>query len=191
VLVLAASYSGERAFELYAPSHDLPRLWTALEGALAAEEGGLYGLEALELLRIEKGHIETGAEIDGRRTPGDLDLTKMLRAKGGFVGAPALDRPALRAPNRLRFIGLETDAPSIPEGAMLLTAPGAKPEGHVTSAGLRVASPGGAIALGLLAGGPERLGEALIAASPTRGKSVPVRVTQPIFHDPEGALYRD
>jgi len=192
VVILAASYSGERAFELYAPAHDLPKLWAALEAQVATQGGGLYGLEALELMRIEKGHIETGAEIDGRRTPGDLGLSKMLR-DGGFVGAPALDRPAFADPDRLRFIGLEAEpgAGAIPEGAMLLTAAGRKPEGHVTSAGLRVATPGGAIALALLRAGPERMGEVLLAASPTRGRNVPVRVVAPIFHDADGALYRD
>ncbi len=191
VLVLAASYSGERAFELYAPSHDLPRLWAVLQDAVAAQDGGLYGLEALELLRIEKGHIETGAEIDGRRTPGDLGLARSLRAKGGFVGAPALARPALSLPDRQRLVGLEAeDGGAIPEGAMLLAARGRKPEGHVTSAGRRVTTKG-AIALAALSAGPERMGETLLAASPTRGRSVRVTVVPPIFYDPEGARYRD
>ncbi|HEY2661658.1 MAG TPA: 2Fe-2S iron-sulfur cluster-binding protein [Caulobacteraceae bacterium] len=191
VLVLAASYSGERAFEIYAPSHDLPRIWAVLQDAVTAHGGGLYGLEALELLRIEKGHIETGAEIDGRHTPGDLGLTKALRAKGGFVGAPALARPALSLPDRQRLVGLEAeDGGAIPEGAMLLSARGRKPEGHVTSAGRRVTAKGD-IALGLLSAGPERVGETLLASSPTRGRTVRVSVVAPIFYDPEGARYRD
>jgi sarcosine oxidase subunit alpha len=192
VLVLAASYSGERAFEIYAPSHDLVRLWPILEAAVAGQGGGLYGLEALELLRIEKGHIETGAEIDGRRTPVDLGLGRMLRSKGGYVGAPALARPALQEPSRQRLVGLE--APSgeaIPEGAMLVERPGGLPVGHVTSAGRRLGPEGGGIALALLVAGPERLGEALTAASPSRGRSVQVRVAAPIFHDPEGTRYRE
>jgi sarcosine oxidase subunit alpha len=191
-LILAASYSGERAFEVYAPSHDLARLWPILEAAVIAQGGGLYGLEALELLRIEKGHIETGAEIDGRRTPGDLGLGRMLRAKGGYVGAPALDRPAFSEPARQRLIGLEAvGGGPIAEGAMLITREGGKPEGHVTSAGLRLGPDGGGIALALLEAGPERTGEILIAASPTRGKRERVRVTAPVFHDPEGGRYRD
>jgi sarcosine oxidase subunit alpha len=191
VLVLAASYSGERAFEIYASSHDLPRIWAALQNAVTAQDGCLYGLEALELLRIEKGHIETGAEIDGRRTPGDLGLTRSLRAKGGFVGAPALDRPALHLPDRLRLVGLEAeDGAAIPEGAMLLTARGERPQGHVTSAGRRVLGEGG-IALAMLSGGPERLDEILLATSPSRALAARVRVTAPIFYDAEGARYRD
>jgi len=192
ILILAASYSGERAFEIYAPAHELEDLWRRLEAAIAAEGGTIYGLEALELLRIEKGHIETGAEIDGRRTPGDLDLQRMLRAKGGYVGASALARPAFADPQRMRFIGLEalSGAP-IPEGAMLVTKVGERAQGHVTSAGLRLDGSSAGIALSLLEAGPERLGETLIAASPSRGRSVPVRVTSPVFHDPEGARYRD
>jgi sarcosine oxidase subunit alpha len=192
VLVLAASYSGERAFELYAPAHQLADLWPSLDAAIRAEGGCAYGLEALELLRIEKGHIETGAEIDGRRTPGDLDLHRMLRAKGGFVGAPALARPGLADPRRLRFVGLAavSGAP-IPEGAMLLAKAGGRAEGHVTSAGLRLDGSGSGIALGLLEGGRERLGETLIAASPSRGREVRVTVASPVFHDPEGTRYRD
>jgi sarcosine oxidase subunit alpha len=192
VLVLAASYSGERAFEIYAPAQELPALWTRLENAISVAGGGIYGLEALELLRIEKGHIETGAEIDGRRTPADLDLQRMLRAKGGYVGAPALARPALADPQRLRLVGLEAlSGDAIPEGAMLLSKVGGRAQGHVTSAGLRLDGTGAGIALGLLEAGPARMGETLIAASPSRGRETRVKVASPVFHDPEGTRYRD
>jgi sarcosine oxidase subunit alpha len=50
--------------------------------------------------------------------------------------------------------------------------------------------PGGA-ALALLAGGMTREGETLLATSPTRDRNVRVTVTAPVFHDPDGARYRD
>ena len=190
VQVLAASYSGERAFEIYAPSPVIAPVWGALSQAVEAVGGALYGLEALELLRIEKGHIEVGAEIDGRRTPGDLGLQKMLNPRGGYVGWQGLTRPALQAPGRQTFVGLEADGP-IPEGAMLITHKGGAPEGHVSSAGVRLGGAEGGVALGLLENGAERLNEALLAASPVRGKTVNVRVTAPHFHDPAGERYRD
>jgi sarcosine oxidase subunit alpha len=189
VNVLAASYSGERAFEVYAPAPDMAAVWTTLDTAVQANGGTIYGLEALELLRIEKGHIEVGAEIDGRRTPADLGLAKMLNPRGGYVGAPALQRPALHAPGRLTVVGLEADGP-IPEGAMLIADEGGAPQGHVTSAGLRLIGEGD-VALGLLADGSGRLGETLTASSPTRGRTARVRVVAPHFHDPDGARYRD
>ena len=185
VLILAASYSGERAFELYAPGHDAGPVWDALAAAGAVP----YGLEALEYLRIEKGHIVVGAEADGRTTPHDLRLERMLRKAGGFVGASALSRPALHDPHRLQLVGL-TAAAEIPEGAMLVAGHGAAIEGHVTSAAGRVLEPG-SIALGLLAGGRARTGESLLATSPTRARHVEVTVTEPLFYDFAGARYRD
>lgn len=189
VLILAASYSGERAFEIYALAHDAGPVWTALEETTRAAGGCPYGLEALEFLRIEKGHVVIGAEADGRRTPHDLGFAGMLRKAGGYVGQQALTRPALAEPDRPRLVGLTALDP-VPEGAMLVTAIGGAVQGHVTSAGPRVLEAGG-VALALLAGGPERLGETLVATSPTRGRDVPVKVVAPVFHDPEGARYRD
>jgi sarcosine oxidase subunit alpha len=189
VLVLAASYSGERAFEIYAPGHDAALVWTAVEEKVRAAGGYPYGLEALEFLRIEKGHVVIGAEADGRTTPHDLGLERMLRKAGGFVGAQALARPALAAADRRRLVGL-VSSEQIPEGAMLVADHGAPVEGHVTSAGPRLLEAGGA-ALALLAGGMAREGETLLATSPTRGRHVRVTVAAPVFHDPEGARYRD
>ncbi|WP_404366732.1 2Fe-2S iron-sulfur cluster-binding protein [Sphingomonas sp. MMS24-J45] len=189
VLILAASYSGERAFEIYAEAHDAGPVWDALEEATRAAGGCPYGLEALEFLRIEKGHIVIGAEADGRTTPHDLSLEQMLRKAGGFIGAHGLSRPALSEPNRLQLVGLTSDTP-IPEGAMLVASEGAAVEGHVTSATVRVIG-NGAVALGLLAGGKARAGEVLLASSPTRGQSARVTVTTPMFYDAEGARYRD
>lgn len=189
VLILAASYSGERAFELYAVASDAGAVWDALETAARARGGAPYGLEALEFLRIEKGHIVIGAEADGRTTPHDLQLERMLRKSGGFIGAAGLTRPALSAPDRLQLVGLTSDTP-IPEGAMLVTATGEPVLGHVTSATGRVLGEG-AVALGLLAGGRMRIGENLLATSPTRSQSARVTVTAPLFYDAEGIRYRD
>ncbi len=190
VQILAASYSGERAFEIYAAGHDAGPVWDALEAAVRARGGCPYGLEALEFLRIEKGHVVVGGEADGRTTAHDLRLEKMVRKAGGFIGASALDRPALSAPDRKQLVGLESLGGDIPEGAMLMETWGSGAEGHVTAAAMRV-NMGGSIALGLLNGGRGRSGETLVASSPTRGQHVQVRVVAPHFYDHEGARYRD
>jgi hypothetical protein len=39
--------------------------------------GALFGLEAMEFLRIEKGHLVVGGEVDGRMTP--HDFLKMVK----------------------------------------------------------------------------------------------------------------
>ena len=154
-LILAASYSGERAFEIYAAGAEAGTVWDALEAAVLARGGCPYGLEALEFLRIEKGHIVIGAEADGRTTPLDLQLERMLRKAGGFIGEAGLARPALADTDRLQLVGLQSPDGAIPEGAMLVTARGAPVAGHVTSAAGRVLGEGG-IALALLVGGRAR-----------------------------------
>ncbi len=189
VLLLGASYSGERAFEVYVPSHAAAPVWRALAQGVAAAGGGPYGLDAMELLRIEKGHIVTGAEVDGRTSPHDLGLSKMLRRRG-YIGWAALQRHDFQRADRLRLVGLENVEGALPEGAMILPADGAAPEGHVTSAGRRVLGEG-AIGLGLVKAGPDRLGEELVVSSPTRGLRGRVKLVAPIFHDPEGTRYRD
>jgi len=190
VLVLAASYSGERAFEIYVEATHAAPVWQAIADAVAAEGGAPYGLEAMELLRIEKGHVVVGGEVDGRTTPHDLGLGKMLNKAGGFIGAEGLERPALKASGRHNLVGLESLEGEIPEGGMLLNRAGTAPQGFVTAAARRILE-GGAIALAHLVDGHMRHGEVVIAISPTRGITAKVRVTSPHFYDPAGERYRD
>jgi methylglutamate dehydrogenase subunit C len=190
VLLLAASYSGERAFEIYIEATHAAPVWAALEVAVNAQGGSLYGLEVMEFLRIEKGHLVVGGEVDGRLTPHDLALDKMLNKAGGYVGASGLSRPALSAPERRQLVGLEAIKGIIPEGSMLITREGEAPQGHVTAAAFRIIE-GGSIALGQLEGGFARMGEQLIATSPTRGQKARVRVVAPHFYDAAGERYRD
>ncbi len=190
VIVLAASYSGERAFEIYVEASQAEPVWNACETAVSSHGGGLYGMEAMELLRIEKGHLVVGGEIDGRLTPHDLALDRMLNKAGGYIGAAGLLRPGLTQPGRKQLVGLDAITGQIPEGAMLITEPGRSAEGHVTAAGFRVLE-GGSIALGQLMDGLARHGEELIATSPTRSQSARVRVVAPHFYDTAGERYRD
>ncbi len=190
VIVLAASYSGERAFEIYAEASHAEPVWHACQSAVTRQGGCLYGMEAMEFLRIEKGHLVVGGEIDGRLTPHDLALGGMLNKAGGYIGEAGLTRPALSQPERKQLVGLAAIAGTIPEGGMLVPAEGGPAQGHVTAAAFRVLE-GGAIALGQLTGGIARHGEELVATSPTRGQSARVRVVAPHFYDMPGDRYRD
>lgn len=190
VIVLAASYSGERAFEIYAEASHAEAVWHASKSAVTLQGGCLYGMEAMEFLRIEKGHLVVGGEIDGRLTPHDLALGGMLNKAGGYIGAAGLTRPALSLPGRKQLVGLAAISGTIPEGGMLIPAEGGAAQGHVSAAAFRVIE-GGAIALGQLVDGLTRLGEELVATSPTRGQSARVRIVAPHFYDPSGDRYRD
>jgi sarcosine oxidase subunit alpha len=190
VIVLAASYSGERAFEIYVEASHAESVWAACETEVAKHGGALYGMEAMEFLRIEKGHLVVGGEIDGRMTPHDLALDKMLNKAGGFIGNSGLSRPALSAPDRRQLVGLEAIEGEIPEGSMLISRDGETPQGHVSAAAFRIME-GGSIALAQLERGFARHGEEMIATSPTRGKKARVRIVHPHFYDTAGERYRD
>jgi sarcosine oxidase subunit alpha len=190
VIILAASYSGERAFEIYIGANDAATVWAACEMQVMTVGGALYGLEAMEFLRIEKGHLVVGGEVDGRMTPHDLALDKMLNQAGGYIGASGLARPALSESGRRQLVGLEALEGDIPEGSMLIPSEGASPQGHVSAAAFRIIE-GGSVALGQLVDGFSRHGEILIASSPTRGQKARVRVVAPHFYDSAGERYRD
>ena len=190
VIILAASYSGERAFEIYIAASEAATVWAACEAEVMHIDGALYGLEAMEFLRIEKGHLVVGGEVDGRMTPHDLALDKMLNKAGGYIGASGLARPALAETGRRQLVGLEALEGDIPEGSMLVSNEGASPQGHVSAAAFRIIE-GGSVALGQLVDGFSRHGEILIASSPTRGQKARVRIVAPHFYDPAGERYRD
>lgn len=190
VLLLAASYSGERAFEIYVDASHAKTVWTACAREVLGRGGCLYGLEAMEVLRIEKGHVVVGGEVDMRRTARELGLGGMLNKTGGFIGEAGMIRPAHSGPGRLQLVGLEATRGTIPEGGMLMARHNQPAQGHVTAAAYR-ALEGGSIALALLADGASRHGEELLAISPTRRQQAWVRVTSPHFYDPQGTRYRD
>ncbi|MEM9207528.1 MAG: glycine cleavage T C-terminal barrel domain-containing protein, partial [Pseudomonadota bacterium] len=147
------------------------------------------GLEALGILRIEKGHV-THAEINGRQTAEDLGLGGMVSTKKDFVGSSMLDRQGLKRDNREQLVGLlSEDSIQIKSGSHLVVesrpVEPTKSHGWVTS---NAFSPelDQYIALALLENGRERIGETLYATDPLRGRHVKVQVVSPHFVDPDG-----
>ena len=188
---MAASFSGERAFEVHFDARHAEAVWRVIESEVISHGGTCYGIEAMELLRIEKGHLVVGPDIDGRLTAQELGLGRMVNPAGGYIGHSTLQRPDFADPMRKQLVGLEAvDGGAIPEGSMLVRAVGQPAEGHVTASGLRIVE-GGSIALAHLMGGQARHGEEMFAHSPTRKSTVRVRVTSPHFYDPSGERYRD
>ena len=192
--VFRVSFSGELGFELAVPARLGAALFRRLIAAAEARGGGPYGLEALNVLRIEKG-LPTHAEIDGRVTAADLGLGRMVAAGKDCIGKAMAARPALTAPDRPQLVGVvPLDPGQRLRGGAHLVARGAAPvrtedQGHLTSA---CHSPhlGHMIALGFLKGGRGRIGEVVDLVDHVRGGGGPVRVTALPFLDPEGARAR-
>jgi sarcosine oxidase subunit alpha len=185
--VLRASFSGELGYEINLPADAtemlLERLWTCAPEFAAVP----YGIEALEILRTEKGFIHIGTDTDGTTLPGDLGLGRAIdRKQANFVGRRSLLRPAARDPERLQLVAL---APGdgrtrLPVGAHIAAgAPPTQSEGYVTSSYM---SPtlGAPVALGMLARGAQRLGERIRLHH--LGATLEAVVVKAPFIDPKG-----
>ena len=178
--VLRASFSGELAFELHCRPAVALRLWQALV------DFGLppYGLEALDILRVEKGYL-VSSELNGETTPMDLGMDGLLKLGNPCVGRALLDRPALHAATRPKLVGLRAaDGRTMFLGGAQLAAPGApdRPLGHVSSS---VYSPalGEWIGLGFVARAAATDGALLLARDPLRGGDTTLRITTPVHFD--------
>ena len=195
--LLRISFSGELGYELYVPYGYGDSVVRAVAEAGRAHDVGPYGLEALGVMRIEKGHV-AGSEITGWATADDLGLGWMMSSKKeqNYIGRVMAGREGLVAPDREMLVGLKPLNPNekIPVGAHLMSGGGLNTpdndHGYTTAA---TWSPtlGMNIALGMLKRGRERYGEHVRAADPLRGYDVMVEIVNPVFYDPENARVRD
>jgi heterotetrameric sarcosine oxidase alpha subunit len=99
------SFSGEHAYELAVPA-DYGNL-VARSIMQAGEEFGItpYGIEALSIMRIEKGHV-AGGELNGTTTAADLGLAKMMSSKKDYIGRMMAGREGLTDKNRQCVVGI-------------------------------------------------------------------------------------
>jgi sarcosine oxidase subunit alpha len=184
--IFRISFSGELAYEIAVPASHGAALAAALQEAGAIP----YGLEALNVLRLEKGH-PVGSELNGQTTAADLGLAGMLSRKKDFIGRALSRRPALLAPDRQTLVGLRPTAPgaALQAGAHLIPAgaeaTAANDHGYITSAAYS-ATLGHWIALALLSGGTTRTGQIYRAVNPLQETETEVEIVPRIFHDPEG-----
>ncbi|MEZ5796386.1 MAG: sarcosine oxidase subunit alpha family protein [Paracoccaceae bacterium] len=185
------SFSGEEGYEIAVPSRYGEALFRDLLARAETMGGGPYGMEALNVLRIEKGFI-THAEIHGRVTAFDIGMEKMVSAKKDCIGKAAAQRPGLNGAEREQLVGLKAAGP-INAGAHLFrpgeTVERANDQGYVTSV---CWSPvlGAWLGMGFLLNGRARLGEHVRLVDHLRGIDILCEVCNPMFHDPEGGKLR-
>lgn len=185
------SFTGELGFEINVPSAYGRHVWEQVWAAGQTHGITPYGTETMHVLRAEKGFIIVGQDTDGTVTPFDAGLDWAVgKKKPDFVGKRSMARPDIVAPGRKQLIGLLTDDPNevLIEGAQIVADPRqAIPMtmiGHVTSS-YWSATLGRSIAMALVQGGFERMGETLYI--PSTGKTHTAKVVKPMFYDAEGS----
>lgn len=187
--IARVSFSGELAFEVSVPWDLGAALWSKV--LAAGEPFGIqpYGLEALQVLRSEKGYIIVGQDTEATTTPFDAGLGWLVAREKDFVGKRSFARPALRALDRPQLVGFLPEETSfvLPEGAGLVSTVSAPPiaiQGHVTTSHWSETL-GRSFGLALVKGGRARHGETLYA--PIEDRVVPVLLVDPVHYDKKGA----
>jgi sarcosine oxidase subunit alpha len=185
------SFSGELAYELAVPAAKAGSAWDAVLSAGRPFGIRPYGLDALNTLRIEKGHVTT-AELNGNTSADDLGFQRMLKTSGDFIGRVLAGRAALTAPDRLQLVGVHpvSRAGRLRNG-MHLVAPESPTAslGYVTSS-TPSAELEGWVGLALLAGGRQRVGSRLLGTSPIHEETIELAVVSPHMLDPENTRVR-
>ena len=130
--VFRLSFTGELSYELHHPAERSVELWQALM-ELGADLGiKPHGLEALTMLRLEKGHVIVGQDTDFDSTPRRIHHDWMCKLdKEYFLGRAGVLRTN-KVPLDKMLVGFEIADGAPKEGAVIWH--GDQFAGHVTSA---------------------------------------------------------
>jgi len=188
------SFSGEHAYEIAVPARYGDNLFRLLKAQVEAGGGGAYGMEALNVLRIEKGFITHG-EIHGRVTAFDIGMDRMISAKKDCIGKTLANREGLLDEGREQLMGFKPvgAVKQLTGGAHLYNegdeATPAFDQGYLTSVAF---SPtfGHFLAQGFVRGGQARLGDRMRMVDQMREIETIVEVCDPVFFDPKGERTR-
>jgi sarcosine oxidase subunit alpha len=187
VRAMRLGFVGELSFELHAPSSWMPALWEILEEA--GREFGIrnFGVEAQNVLRMEKGHIILGQESEQRTNLLDLGLGFLWdRTKNAArtVGAVAL-RQAEPDTGRLKLVGIQMEdkARAPKDGSIIVDD---RVRGYVGTA-RKSFTIGKAVGMALVESPLSEIGMRLaIYEDECNGRLLYATVVSMPFYDPEG-----
>ncbi|MEM7599647.1 MAG: glycine cleavage T C-terminal barrel domain-containing protein, partial [Pseudomonadota bacterium] len=177
------SFSGDLSFEISIGRSKARDLWEALRQAGAHP----IGLEAMAVMRAEKGYIMIGKDTDGETMPHDLGFSAPRDKKtAAFIGDRSLHRDVANDPARKQLVGLtgQDGQTLLPTGAHAVTDE-ASPRslGYVTSS-YHSPTLGHPIALGLIENGRARVGENVTIWH--LGETIDAKIVSPAFFDQAG-----
>lgn len=116
VRAMRLGFVGELSFELHVPASYMQALWEIIREA--GQEFGIrnFGVEAQNILRMEKGHIIIGSETEQRTNLFDVGLGFLWarhKPEAKTVGAVALQQSE-HQPERMKLVGLQSEDPARP-----------------------------------------------------------------------------
>jgi sarcosine oxidase subunit alpha len=186
--IYRVSFTGELTYEVNVPAGAGQHLWNALLDA--GESHGLQplGLDALLLMRLEKGFLHVGSDTDGTTVPDDVGWGKAAAGKSAdFIGQRSLRLPENLRSDRLQLVGLSAKpgSPFVIGSHLRVKDSKEATDGWITSAGATTLT-NDPIALAMLRGGRARIGAEidLYDSGVLTGQA---RVVIPPFYDTAGA----
>lgn len=189
--IMRVSFTGELSFEINVRPRDLATLWDAAMEAGEPFDIAPIGSEANHVLRVEKGFLSLGHEVDGTADPHDLGMSWIMsKKKVDYLGkrSVALRRSAGKSRRDLVGIRPIDRNRQVPEGAPL--TPGGRKEaseGFVTACVWSVVEDRW-LGLALLTDGRARIGGRAHVRLPDA--VIEVELCPPVFHDPQGERLR-
>jgi len=107
VIITRTGYTNELGWEFYTePHHDAEVLWAHLEAAGKQYGMEIFGLDAMNIRRIEAGILNAGSDFNHTTTPYDAGLGRFVdEDKGNFIGKDAL----ANASKETRLFGIKCD----------------------------------------------------------------------------------
>ncbi len=189
--IVRVSFTGELSFEVNVAPRHLRSLWDKVLDAGKPMDIMPVGSEASHVLRVEKGFLSLGHEVDGPVDAHDLGMGWALsKKKPDYLGKHAVNLRRVGTTDRRELVGVlpEPDC-MIPEGAPL-TPNGEKiaTEGFVTACVWSVVHDRW-VGLALLKNGHSRHGETAHVRLKD-GVIIPVKITAPVHYDPQGEKLR-
>jgi aminomethyltransferase len=184
IVVSRTGYTGELGYEVWCHPDDAEAVWDAIWAAGGPHGLTPFGLDALELVRVEAGLVVSGNEFDQQVDPFEagIGFAVDLRGDEDFVGRAALHERSAH-PQRtlvgLELVGNEAAAHGDPVFV------GRQEIGVVTS-GIRSPVLGKTIALARVAAGFSELGKAVeIGKLDGLQKRIAATVVRFPFYDPD------
>ena len=186
-ILLRIGFVGETGWEIHFPAEYGEYMWDSL--IEAGGEFGIapFGVEAQRILRLEKKHIIVGQDTDMVSNPLEAGLSWVVRPeKGDFIGKHALEAIQERG-LRDKLAGFVMEAAAVPEDGSPVMHNG-NPVGRVTSSRSDSLQGRGFGFVWV----PLELSEAGSRIDiQVQGKTLPARIVDEPFYDPEGKRLRE
>lgn len=189
------SFTGELSYEVSVAWRYGAALWDAIMERGKPFDITPFSIDALEILRTEKGFLHVGADTDGMTFPQDVGFGGIMKKKrDDFVGRRSANCVDGQREDRRQFVGLEVldgnevlpiGAHILPIGTVVTSGEQTVTQGWVSSSGFSptLKQP---VALAVVSAGRSRIGEEVIVWD--MGKTRRARLIKPGLYDVKGEL---